>query len=86
VFCIVDDHRRPGDGLERQPLQADCATQRENRNGATNTTKHAHEITDAPFMGQSNKLKDGRMFQTSGCAWGCHRNLSSISSETTQLS
>jgi len=62
VFCVNDNHRRPGDGLERQPLQADCATQRENRNRATNTTKHADETTDAPFMGQSNKLKDGRMF------------------------
>ena len=57
VFRVVDNHRCPGDGLERQPLQADCATQRENRNGATNTTKHAHEIKDAPLMGQSNKLK-----------------------------
>jgi len=62
VFCVVDDHRCPRDGLQRQPMQTDCATQRENRDGAANATKHAHKIRDAPFMGQSNKLKDGRMF------------------------
>jgi len=62
VFCVIDNHRCPGDGLERQPLQADCATKRENRNRATNATKHAHKIKDALLMGQSNKLKNGRMF------------------------
>ena len=34
-------------------MQPDRAAKRENRDGATNTTKHAHEISDALFIRQS---------------------------------
>jgi hypothetical protein len=57
MFCVGDNHHSPGDGLEPQPLQADCAAKRENRDGATNATKHAHEISDALFIRQSKQAK-----------------------------
>ena len=41
---IIDDHRRPCDGLERQPMQADCAAKRENRDDAANLVKHVTRL------------------------------------------
>ena len=41
VFRIIDDHRCPGDGLQRHPLQTDCAANGENRNPASNAPKHS---------------------------------------------
>ena len=38
---IIDDHRRPRDGLERQPMEADCAAKRKNCDDAANAAKHS---------------------------------------------
>ena len=46
VFRIIDDHRCPGDRLQRQPLQTNCAAKRQNRDSAGNATKHADESSD----------------------------------------
>jgi hypothetical protein len=44
AFRIIDDHRCPGDGLERQPLQPDCAAKRKNCDRTPNPTKHVTRI------------------------------------------
>ena len=44
LLRVVDDHRCPRNGLQRQPLQPDCATKCENRNGTTNATKHTTRL------------------------------------------
>jgi len=44
LFRVIDDHRRPRDGLERQPMQTDCATKRKNCDDATNPAKHATRL------------------------------------------
>lgn len=41
AFRIIDDHRSPRDGLERQPMQPDCAAKGENCDDATNAAKHS---------------------------------------------
>jgi hypothetical protein len=38
-------------------MQPDRAAKRENRDGATNATKHANEISDALFIRQSKQAK-----------------------------
>jgi hypothetical protein len=43
LLGVRDNHRGPGNRLQRQPLQSDPAAKRENRDGAGNATKHAHE-------------------------------------------
>ena len=37
---MLNEHRRPGDGLERQPMQSDRAAKRDNRGDAANAMKH----------------------------------------------
>ena len=46
-FRIIENHRCPCDGLERQPLQAYRTAKRDNRHAASNETKHGHETRDA---------------------------------------
>ena len=53
LFRVIHNHRCPCDGLERQPLQTDCATERENRDPASNPTNHAGETSCAMSMRQS---------------------------------
>ena len=40
AFGIIDDHRRPRDGLQRQPMQAYRAAKRKNCDDAANAPKH----------------------------------------------
>ena len=47
LLGVIHNHGCPCDGLERQPLQTDCATERENGDRATNPTNHACETSDA---------------------------------------
>ena len=37
---VIDDHRCPGDGLQRQPLQTNCAAKRKNCGDAADAAKH----------------------------------------------
>ena len=54
VFRVVDDHCCPGNGLQRQPLQSNCATKCENRNRTTNATKHTTSLaSDSRRVNQS---------------------------------
>jgi len=47
LLGVIHDHGCPCDGLKRQPLQTDCATERENSDRASNPTNHACETSDA---------------------------------------
>ena len=40
ALCVLNHHRRPGNRLERNPVQADRATKRENHNNAADAVKH----------------------------------------------
>jgi hypothetical protein len=40
AFRVLDDHGRPRQRLERNPVQADRATKRENHNNAADAVKH----------------------------------------------
>jgi len=41
AFRVLSEHRRPGERLERDPVQADRATKRENHHHAADAVKHA---------------------------------------------
>jgi hypothetical protein len=53
VFRIINDHRCPGDGLKRQPMQTDCATERANGDNTSKATKHAAEPSESIEIRQS---------------------------------
>jgi hypothetical protein len=40
AFRVLDEHRRPGERLQCNPVQADRTTKRENRNNAADAVKH----------------------------------------------
>jgi hypothetical protein len=44
ALCVLNHHRRPGDRLKRNPVQADRATKRENHNHATDAVKHVADV------------------------------------------
>jgi hypothetical protein len=49
---VLDDHRCPGQRLERNPMQAHCAAKRENHDDAANAVKHAVDAICPSFLGQ----------------------------------
>jgi hypothetical protein len=53
VFGIIDDHRRPRDGLKRQPMETDCATERANGDNTSKATNHAAEPSESLDARQS---------------------------------
>ena len=61
AFGIIDDHRRPRDGLKRQPMQAYCAAKRENCDSATDAAKH---LRHQPHIADASMHRN--LFQTSG--------------------
>jgi hypothetical protein len=48
VLRIFNDHRRPGNGLQGEPMQTDCATKGENGNGAAQAAKHDFRLVMGP--------------------------------------
>jgi hypothetical protein len=46
---IVDDHRRPRQRLQSDPMQTNCATKRENRGDVAGTAKHDCEASYRVF-------------------------------------
>ena len=63
MLRIFDDHRCPGHGLQGEPMQTDCATKRENCNGAAQAAKHDFRLVIVP--GNVNKLV-GRLHRGRG--------------------
>ena len=53
---VLNKHRRPGDRLQRDPMQPDRATKRENRNGAANAAKHDSKAIEKPPVRQKRIL------------------------------
>ena len=53
VFGIIDDHRRPRDGLKRYPMQTDCAAERANSDNTSKATNHAAEPSESVDIRQS---------------------------------
>ena len=49
AFCVIDEHRRPGQRLERDPLQADRTAKRTDHNNATDLAKHDCEARSRKF-------------------------------------
>jgi hypothetical protein len=45
---VLNDHGRPGHGLQSEPMQTDCATQSENRSGAAQAAKHDFRLLMGP--------------------------------------
>jgi hypothetical protein len=62
AFGIIHNHCCPRNGLQRYPLQTDCATECANRDGASKATKHAHETSERLSMRQST-LAESRKHQ-----------------------
>jgi hypothetical protein len=69
---IIDYHRCPRQRLERDPVQPDCAAERENREGTTNATKHAHEASGATavrqWRGRSSVIQSRAIFDSELCS------------------
>ena len=42
---VINDHRRPRQRLERDPMQSDCAAKRENRGNPAGAAKHEREAS-----------------------------------------
>jgi len=53
LLGVGDNHRGPGNRLQRQPLQPDCAAKREDRDCTGNARKHAHETSERSPIRQS---------------------------------
>jgi len=60
AFRVIDEHRCPGQRLERDPLQAGGAAKRDDCNNATDLSKHDCEASDQPDLGQANDVRTSR--------------------------
>jgi hypothetical protein len=56
---VIDEHGRPRDRLERDPLQADRATKGENRQEPATATKHEYEARERAVSCQSGRALQG---------------------------
>ena len=54
---VLNHHRRPGDRLERNPVQADRATKRDNRNHATDAVKHVADVIRLLPVRQTTEIR-----------------------------
>lgn len=54
---VIDDHRRPGNGLECDPMQPDRATERENGNDATDAAEHGQQAIEKPPVRQPTEAR-----------------------------
>ena len=69
---IVNDHRRPRQRLESDPMQTNRAAKRENRGDAAGAAKHEREASDALNQSQS-------MVETFRCdVWAPQRAVSTF--------
>jgi hypothetical protein len=53
---MLDDHRRPGQRLERNPMQTDRETKREDRHDSPEASKHAGEGSECAPACQSTTV------------------------------
>jgi len=55
AFRVLDHHASPRQRLERNPVQADCATKRENHNNATDAVKHVADAIRSLLVRQTTE-------------------------------
>ena len=57
AFRVLNDHGRPSERLQRDPVQPNCAAEGENRDGATDAVKHVADAIRPLLVRQTTEIR-----------------------------